>query len=127
MGIAGFAKQRAHTDLGIGRIFASSRARTGRHYDDTGSAARFFYGAKASKSERGEGNNHPTVKSLALMEYLCRLTKSPVENDLIIDPFMGSGSTLIAAYNEGRPAIGIEINEEYCEIAVRRIVEAMQG
>jgi site-specific DNA-methyltransferase (adenine-specific) len=89
-----------------------------------GSASRFFYGAKASPSERGEGNNHPTVKSLALMEYLCRLTKSPGENDLIIDPFMGSGTTLIAAYNEGRPAIGIEISEEYCEIAVKRIMKA---
>lgn len=92
--------------------------------DNGGSAARFFYGAKVSPGERGEGNNHPTVKSLALMQYLCRLTKSPLDNDLIIDPFMGSGTTLIAAYNEGRPAIGIEISEEYCEIAVRRLSEA---
>ena len=102
-----------HSDKRIKEVFG---------YGDNGSAARFFYGAKAKPNERGEGNNHPTVKSLALMEYLCRLTKSPFSGT-VIDSFMGSGTTLIAAYNEGRKAIGIEISEEYCEIAVKRIKE----
>jgi len=64
-------------------------------------------------------NNHPTVKPLALMRYLCRLVTPP--GGLILDPFMGSGSTLIAAGQEGFRAVGIEVNEEYCEIARKRI------
>jgi site-specific DNA-methyltransferase (adenine-specific) len=52
------------------------------------------------------------------MRYLCRLVTPP--NGLILDPFMGSGTTLIAAEQEGFRAIGIEISKEYCEIARRR-------
>jgi len=89
-------------------------------FSDTGSAARFFYCAKASRAERGEGNHHPTVKPLALMQYLCRLTKTPT-GGTVLDPFAGSGSTLIAAQNEGRSAIGIEMDEAYCEIAANRL------
>jgi len=122
-------------------------------YGDTGSAARFFYCAKASRAERNAGcegmvqrmapahqmnkehigsdgsrrtmnlptqNHHPTVKPLALMQYLCRLTKTPT-GGTVLDPFAGSGSTLIAAQNEGRSAIGIEMNEAYCEIAANRL------
>ena len=85
-----------------------------------GSAARFFYAAKASRSERGEGNNHPTVKPLALMRYLCRLTKTPT-GGRVLDMFMGSGTTLLAAAMEGREAVGIEIDEATCEIAVERL------
>ena len=101
----------------------------------SGSAARFFYTAKASKSERNHGlggmvvkerttqgrdivrtidrrdgkgrvpvnaqirpraNNHPTVKPLALMRYLCRLSKTP-SGGIILDPFMGGGTTIIEA------------------------------
>jgi site-specific DNA-methyltransferase (adenine-specific) len=109
------------------------------------SAARFFYCAKASRKEREMGmdgqpdgppmrwnkagkwtndttpakNNHPTVKPLALMRYLCRLVTPP--GGLILDPFMGSGTTLIAAGQEGFRAVGIEVSEEYCEIARKRI------
>jgi site-specific DNA-methyltransferase (adenine-specific) len=64
-------------------------------------------------------NHHPTVKPLALMRYLCRLVTPP--NGLILDPFMGSGTTLIAAEQEGFRAIGIEVSEEYVEIAKRRV------
>lgn len=88
----------------------------------TGDAARFFYCAKSSKRERGEGNNHPTVKPIALMSYLCRLVTPP--NGIVLDPFMGSGSTGIAAIKEGFSFIGIERELKYMAIAQRRIEEA---
>ena len=84
--------------------------------------SRFFYCAKASPSERGEGNNHPTVKPQALMQYLCRLVTPP--GGVVLDPFAGSGSTLLAALKEGFCFIGIEKEENYCEIARRRVAEA---
>lgn len=90
-----------------------------QEYLDSGSAARFFYCAKTSKKERGEGNNHPTVKPIALMAYLCRLVTPP--NGIVLDPFMGSGSTGIAAQNEGFDFIGIEREESYFKIASNRI------
>jgi hypothetical protein len=65
-------------------------------------------------------NHHPTVKPIALMEYLVRLTKTPT-GGVVLDPFMGSGTTGIACVNEGRDFIGIEQGEEYFEIAKRRI------
>jgi DNA modification methylase len=91
-------------------------------YGDTGSAARFFYCAKTSKRERGEGNTHPTVKPIALMRYLCRLV-TPASG-IVLDPFMGSGSTGIAALQEGFSFIGIERELEYMAIAQRRIEKA---
>jgi hypothetical protein len=89
---------------------------------NTGSAARFFYCAKASRSERGDGNTHPTVKPLALMRYLVRLIAPP--NGLVLDPFTGSGTTGIAAIREGMRFLGIEQSAEYAELAERRIREA---
>jgi site-specific DNA-methyltransferase (adenine-specific) len=89
-------------------------------YDTTGSAARFFYCAKASRAERGKTNTHPTVKPIALMRYLCRLTKTPT-GGIVIDPFAGSGSTLLAASMEGREAIGIEQDEGNCRIITDRL------
>lgn len=86
---------------------------------DGGSAARFFYCAKADKSDRGEGNTHPTVKPADLMRYLCRLVTPP--GGTVLDPFAGSGSTLLAADREGFNAIGIELNPQYAEMARRRI------
>lgn len=86
---------------------------------DQGSAARFFYTAKASPAERN-GSDHPTIKPLKLMEYLCVLTKTPT-GGIVLDPFMGSGTTLRASKDLGRKAIGIEIEEKYCEIAARRM------
>lgn len=91
------------------------------HPASSGSAARFFYCAKASKSERGEGNTHPTVKPLALMQYLCRLITPP--NGLICDPLCGSGSTLIAAAKEGFNYIGIDKDQSSVDIANNRILK----
>lgn len=88
-------------------------------FGDTGTAARFFYAAKASRKERGEGNTHPTVKPLSLMRWLVRLITPP--NGVCLDPFAGSGSTLVACREEGRKAIGIEQNAEYVEIIQRRL------
>ena len=85
----------------------------------TGSAARFFYCAKANKKDRGEGNNHPTVKPTDLMRYLCRLVTPP--GGIVLDPFMGSGSTGKAAVAEGFRFVGIEMIEEYFAIAYERI------
>lgn len=82
------------------------------------SAARFFYIAKASKAER-DLNSHPTVKPVKLMEYLCKLIAPP--NGIILDPFMGSGSTGVAVKNLGFYFIGIEMNEDYFNIAKDRI------
>ena len=65
-------------------------------------------------------NTHPTLKPLALMSYLVKLVTMP-ERNLILDPFMGSGSTLVACKLAGLAAIGIEKNEEYAEIAANRL------
>jgi len=88
-------------------------------YTDSGSAARFFYCAKASKSERGESNNHPTVKPVKLMQYLVNLVST--EGATILDPFCGSGTTGVACRNTNRNFIGIEKDENYFEIAKNRI------
>lgn len=121
-----------------------------RQEASSGSAARFFYCAKASKADRDEGceriakkqnanwpqnldgndergaaprsNNHPTVKPAALMRYLCRLITPP--SGTVLDPFMGSGSTGKAAVLEGFSFIGIEREAEYVEIAKARIAAA---
>lgn len=65
-------------------------------------------------------NHHPTVKPLKLMEYLCILTKTPT-GGVVLDPFMGSGTTGIACQNTGRDFIGIEMDAEYIEIAKARL------
>ena len=84
-----------------------------------GSAARFFYCAKASNSDRGKGNNHPTVKPIDLMRYLIRLV-CPV-GSVVLDPFMGSGTTGKAALEEGMEFIGIEQSEKYMDISKKRL------
>lgn len=88
-------------------------------YDQQGNAARFFYCAKASKRDRGEGNDHPTVKPNALMRWLVRLVCS--QGGTVLDPFMGSGSTGVACMQEGMRFVGIDMDEHYCEIANTRI------
>ena len=122
----------------------------------SGSAARFFYCAKASKEDRNEGcdglplktggmvsntsgqhitrrdggapgptaNHHPTVKPTDLMAYLCRLVTPP--GGIVLDPFMGSGSTGKAAMREGFNFIGIDLSAEYIEIARARIDFALR-
>jgi site-specific DNA-methyltransferase (adenine-specific) len=99
--------------------------RTGEYAPDTGSAARFFYTAKASRADRGTGNTHPTVKPLALMAYLCRLVTPPV--GVVLDPFMGSGTTIVAALTEGFQVIGIERDPGYHAIAMDRLNGAQIG
>ena len=115
-----------------------------------GSASRFFYCAKASKIEKNIGledvvkkridtgcdkldktdvpfkirptarqNIHPTVKPIKLMSYLCRLITPP--GGIVLDPFNGSGSTGCSAVLEGFKYIGIELDEQYCEISRKRI------
>ncbi|KVD71833.1 hypothetical protein WI89_01010 [Burkholderia ubonensis] len=115
--------------------------------DPSSSAARFFYCAKASRADRNEGvggsdtpvvatnatmrkredadwparngNPHPTVKPTDLMAYLCRLVTPP--GGIVLDPFMGSGSTGKAAMREGFQFISIDLMPEYVEIAKVRI------
>jgi site-specific DNA-methyltransferase (adenine-specific) len=89
-----------------------------------GDAARFFYSPKASKEER-QGVSHPTVKPLNLMAYLCRLVTPP--GGIVLDPFMGSGTTIKAAISEGFQAIGIERDPEYFEMAQHRLNGAQLG
>jgi site-specific DNA-methyltransferase (adenine-specific) len=91
-------------------------------FGDSGSAARFFYCAKATTEERGEGNNHPTVKPVALMRWLCRLVTP--KGGTVLDPFMGSGSTALACDAEQFDFIGCELSPEYAEIARKRIASA---
>lgn len=115
----------------------------GAFHADKGSAARFFYCAKASRKDRHDGledpgqqfkrgttlrqventetkgNNHPTVKPTDLMAYLCRLVTPP--GGIVLDPFMGSGSTGKAAMREGFRFIGCELSPEYLAIAKARI------
>ena len=99
-------------------------------------AARFFYSPKASGTDRGHKpprdyplwgetdpgftNEHPTVKPTVLLCYLLKLLSTPT-GGIVLDPFMGSGSTLRAARSMGRRAIGIELEERYCEIAAERL------
>ena len=110
-------------------------------------ASRFFYVAKASRKERNMGlegfeeqegirtnaprenedvktptraNHHPTVKPLKLMRYLVKLTKTPT-GGVVLDPFLGSGTTAMACKLEGRDYVGIEKNPEYIKIAEARI------
>ncbi len=85
---------------------------------DSGSAARFFYCAKVSSFERGK-SDHPTMKPVALMRYLCRLVTPP--GGIVLDCFMGSGSTLVAAQAEHFRAIGVELDEHFCKIATDRL------
>jgi len=129
-------------DTGIKREFLASQ----------GGASRFFYSAKASKSERNAGcegleekaqkitnqynmirengtmrevpkprqNSHPTVKPIKLMEYLIKLVMPP-KDGLLLDPFAGSGTTLVACARLGYNGVGIEKEEEYSRIARARL------
>ena len=135
----------------IGYHAGGSGADRGGHDDNGGSAARFFYCAKASKKDRDEGmdgfelnyvarengfsdklsdtkkpraNNHPTVKPTDLMAYLVRLVTPP--GGTVLDPFMGSGSTGKAALREGFRFIGIELHQDYITIAEARLLHAIK-
>ncbi len=94
--------------------------------NDSGSAARFFYAAKASQKDRNEGlaerSTHPTVKPTNLNQWLCRLITPP--GGTVLDPFMGSGSTGKAAALECFNFVGIDQEAEYVAIARARIAFA---
>ena len=108
----------------------AERAHITHGHTDSGGASRFFYTAKTSSAERsgsdGAGgtatkNDHPTVKPVDLMAYLVKLVTPP--EGTVLDPFMGSGSTGIAALRLGFEFIGIEREEGYLKIAEARIRE----
>ncbi len=88
------------------------------HDDSGGSAARFFYCAKADASERRQ-SKHPTIKPVALMRYLVRLVTPP--NGLVLDPFGGSGTTAEAARLEHCRFLLMELSPEYCADAAERL------
>ena len=113
-----------------GPIFKSSQSFKGggeqvdigdRGHADQGGASRFFYSAKAPKSERPnvDGVQHPTVKPLAVMRWLLRLVTPP--GGTVLDPFAGSGATIEAALIEGFSPIGIELEAEYLPLIQHRI------
>jgi hypothetical protein len=94
-------------------------------YSDHGGASRFYYCSKPSTAERNRGlpdgqrNQHPTVKPLALMRWLLTLVTPP--GGRVLDPFAGSGTTLLAAREMGLSVIGIEQAPEHCALIVERL------
>jgi len=156
--VSGFPDSKSTTGKRGGQGFHNAFGRPDRDrkdgdvlsgHNDSGSASRFFYCAKASKADRNEGleefeekqyshdgrdketenayqrnksissNNHPTVKPTKLMQYLVRLVTP--KNRTVLDPFCGSGSTGKACVLEGFDFIGIDMDESYCKIAEARI------
>lgn len=104
---------------GLGWKCSSNSEDSGYYPPNIGGASRFFYCPKASRKERGKDNRHPTVKPITLMAYLCRLVTPP--GGIVLDPFVGSGSTFIAARQEGFHCIGIEKDPESVATARARI------
>jgi DNA modification methylase len=115
-------------DFGKGGIYGAARGCVTQSYADEGTAARYFYTAKASPRERA-GTRHPTVKPLSLMRHLVRLV-TPA-GGVVLDPFLGSGTTMIAADVEGFTLYGAEaehIDDIRTRWAARRdIVAASDG
>ena len=97
-------------------------------YGDSGGASRFFYCTKSSRSERTHNgrvdNKHPTVKPLALMRWLVTLITPP--GGSVLDPFAGSGSTLVAAELEGFDYLGIEQDPESHRTACERLLAVLE-
>lgn len=86
---------------------------------------RYFLIEKPSKKEKGEYNYHKTVKPIKICEYLIKLT-AYAKDSIVLDPFIGSGTTALAAKKVGINYIGIEVNKEYIEIAERRLKQLDQ-
>ena len=84
---------------------------------------KYFYAPRATRKEKGDYNNHPTVKPVSLMSYLVKIYAA--EETVVLDPFCGSGTTGVACVNTNRNFIGIERDEGYYEIAKTRIEESM--
>jgi len=93
-------------------------------YFDDPEHQKYFYAPRVSKQERGEYNTHPTPKPISLMRYLVRVY-SP-KGGTVLDPFMGSGSTGIGTLQEKSNFVGIDMSQEYCDIAEKRIQEHCQ-
>jgi len=89
------------------------------------SEQKYFYAPRATRKEKGENNDHPTVKPIALMEYLVKIY-SP-ENSQVLDPFCGSGTTGVACVNTNRNFVGIDLSKKYTEIAIQRVTVAEQS
>lgn len=85
------------------------------------SEQKYFYAPRAKRSEKGKDNDHPTVKPIALMAYLIKIY-SPA-NSIVLDPFCGSGSTGVAAIQENRTFVGIDLSDHYTKIAKQRCSE----
>jgi site-specific DNA-methyltransferase (adenine-specific) len=117
---SGQPMNRLHTDPGRSVASGASAGGTYMHtgFGDSGSAARFFYCAKADATER-RNSKHPTIKPVALMRYLVRLVTPP--GGVVLDPFAGSGTTIEAARLEHCRAIGIEREAEYCADILERL------
>jgi hypothetical protein len=133
-GEPGVRRKPHETNAMAGMLGLTGERETG--FGDAGGASRFFptfsyddhdldlflYCAKASTKDRGgKWNNHPTVKPIALMRWLVRLVTPP--GGVVLDPFLGSGTTGVAALREGFSFVGIEREAPYVEIATRRIAE----
>jgi len=147
-------RRQAEGSFGAGDVKHGKLGKAGdvqTSYGDSGSISRFFYCAKVSSKERHEGLNnpgkqfehgetlrkvenkskehkgnfHPTVKPIKLMSYLCRLVTPP--NGVVLDPFMGSGSTGKAALLEGFRFIGIEREADYFKIAQQRLAHSVES
>jgi len=84
---------------------------------------KYFYAPRVSTKERGEYNNHPTPKPVDLMRWLINVYSPTPSNAKILDPFNGSGSTGVAAVGLGHEFVGIDMSEDYCDIAEKRIQE----
>lgn len=91
---------------------------------DSGGASRFFYSSKVAKKERNAGlpegmvNTHPTVKPISVMQWLVKLVTPP--GGTVLDPFMGSGSTGVAAAREGMSFVGADLDPDYVDLASHR-------
>jgi site-specific DNA-methyltransferase (adenine-specific) len=107
-----------NTNVRIGKNMFPSNVMAIEHFEEL--IDKYFLIDKPSKKEKGESNNHKTVKPLKICEYLLMLSGFS-EDTIVLDPFIGSGTTAIAAKKLGFKYIGIDINKEYVEMAQKRL------
>ncbi|MBI3335100.1 MAG: site-specific DNA-methyltransferase [Candidatus Portnoybacteria bacterium] len=107
-----------NTNLRVGDGMFPSNVMVSEEFDNT--ISKYFLVSKPTKKEKGEYNIHKTVKPLAICEYLIQLSTFD-NNAIVLDPFIGSGTTAVAAKRLGRKFIGIETNLEYIKIAHKRL------
>ncbi|MFN7182416.1 MAG: DNA methyltransferase, partial [Planctomycetota bacterium] len=112
-----------NTNIKIGENMFPSNVMTTQPIDIN--IDKYFLLPKPDKKEKGIFNIHRTVKPLSICEYLIKLTTFS-EQAIVLDPFIGSGTTAVAAKKLGRKFIGIDINRDYIEIALKRIENTEQ-